>query len=128
MDSRGYQKLIVKPKRPKYLEAMRGISRRSYVIVTSSFLALVIAILSWVIPSPPLKEFFRWLFIAILSLCVMILIASTVIYIIKMLRYVSRLEQKVLQIRGLFLAFSGIDDTEPGREIRYSISGITDQP
>ncbi len=117
----------MKRKRPTYLEATRRISKRSYVIVTSSLLALVIAVLSWLIPSPPFREFLQWLFIAILSIFVLVLISSTVIYIIQMFQYVSRLEQKISQIRGSLLALSGIDDVEPGSELRYSIASITDE-
>ena len=127
MNSSSYQKLIIRPERPRFLDAMRRISKLSYVIVTSSLLALAIAILSWVVPTPPLKEFFRWLFVAILALFAVIMLISIVIYFVQMFQYVSKLESKVLQVRKAFLVFSGIDDVKPGSEIKYHISGITDQ-
>lgn len=127
MKPTGYQNLITRPKRPKYLRALRETGKRGYVVVTCSLLALVIAFLSWVIPSPPLKGFFQWAFIILAVLIGGVLVVSTIIYIVRFLRYISKLEKKIMRIRSIFLAYSGVEDAEPWGEIAYSVDGIADE-
>lgn len=127
MSSSDYQELFKKPKPPKFLETIRETSKWSYIAVTSSLLALIIAILSWVIPSPTLKSFFQWSLILIVIAVTVGFVISTTIYFIRILQYISRLEQKFLQIRRIFLTNSGIDDVEPGSDLKFSISGIADE-
>ena len=126
MNSGGYQNLIIRPRRPKFLEAIRETGKWSHVAVTSSLLAFIIAVLSWVVPSPPLKGFFQWSFVVVLLLFAVILFVSTVVYIVRVFRYVSHLERRILRIRRTFLAYSGVEDAEPWNELKYSLRGIVD--
>jgi hypothetical protein len=120
-----YQELISKPNRPKFLETFRLIGIRGYVVITSTFSALIIAILSWVIPSPPLKAFFQWLFLIITLIFVVFLIVTTAMYAIQLYKYMSGLENRLSQFRKIILAYSGID-IESITDLKYNLNGIAD--
>jgi len=89
-------------------------------------MCLTLALLGWVIASPPLKGFSRWGIIILVILFGGVLVVSPVIYGVRFLRYVSQLQKRVLRIRGILLAYSGVEDAEPWSEIKYPVDGIAD--
>ena len=127
MSRNSLQNLFSIPKRPTYLESIRLTGKKSYIVITSALLALIISILSWIIPTPPIKIFFQWLILFLVVCIIIFLVIAIVIYIIQINKYLLRLETRILQIRKVILTYSGIVDIDSDIDLAYRISGIADQ-
>ena len=111
--------------RPGFTLVMEDWAWKSWFFLTSSFFAVIIAILAWVFPSPDWRVFFKWLIVAIIIIFLGIFVLSLLVYCMRLSRYIHELEKKIVDIRRFILSSAGFDSTSLSGTLRYKIAGIS---
>jgi hypothetical protein len=115
--------IFKKISRPSLRSDTNGVGRRIQSFFGSSILALFIAVLAWLVPSPELRAVLRF----ILALIFLAVLSIFLEYIVKWVKYIQNLESIKEYLRIIFLANAGMNPHSEHESLIFEVTGISER-